>query len=189
LYRLTGRDTIVSYTVTPGTSENRNAGRTRSRGLELGLNYDGKQFDARFGTSLASHRYETYRVSPTLDYSGKEMPQAPRDMTSAELGFRPMSGLRVALEVVHQGSYWMDNANTVRYGGHGLLNLRANYRMGQGWEAWLQARNLADKRYADSASSSYSGVGSYTPNTQNQYTPGAPRSIMLGLSYTYGGKQ
>jgi outer membrane receptor protein involved in Fe transport len=94
----------------------------------------------------------------------------------------------VALELVHQGRYWMDNANTVRYGGHSLLNLRANYRIGQGWEAWLQARNLADKHYADSASSSYSGVGVYTPNTQNQYTPGAPRSIMLGLSYTYGGK-
>lgn len=189
LYRLTGHDTIVSYTVTPGVSENRNAGRTRSQGLELGLNYDGKQFDARFGTAIASHRYEAYRVSPTLDYSGKEMPQAPRDTTTAEFGLRPANGLRVALEVVHQGRYWMDNANTVRYGGHSLFNLRATYRIGQSWQAWLQARNLADRRYADSASSSYSGTGSYSPNTQNQYTPGAPRSIMLGLSYTYGGKQ
>ena len=40
LYRLDGRDTIVSYTMAPGNSENRNAGRTRSQGLELGLNYD-----------------------------------------------------------------------------------------------------------------------------------------------------
>jgi len=188
LYRLTGRDTIVSYTITPGTSENRNAGRTRSQGLELGLNYESRQFDARFGSALASHRYEAYRVSDTLDYSGKEMPQAPSDVTSAEVGVRPVAGLRVALELVHQGHYWMDNANTVRYGGHSLLNLRANYRIGRGWEAWLQTRNLADKRYADSASSSYSGVGVYSPNTQNQYTPGTPRSIMLGLSYTYGGK-
>ena len=47
--------------------------------------------------------------------------------------------------------------------------------------------NLMDKRYADSASSSYAGTGSYAANTQNQYTPGAPRSMMLGLAYTYNG--
>lgn len=79
----------------------------------------------------------------------------------------------------------MNNANTVEYKGHALLNLRASYQVARGLEAWAQVRNLTDKRYADSASSSYAGVGSYAPNSQNQYTPGAPRSVMLGLSYTY----
>jgi len=186
LYRLDGRDTIVSYTVTPGTSENRNAGRTRSQGLELGLNYDAGPLDMRFGTALASHRYLHYRVSGSLDYSGREMPQAPADVSSAEIGYRPAPGARVALEVVHQGRYWMDNANSVTYPGHTVLNLRANYRLAKNWEAWLQVRNLGDARYADSATSSYSGVGKYLANAQNQYTPGAPRSVMLGLAYTFG---
>ena len=186
LYRLTGRDTIVSYTESPGNSENRNAGRTRSQGLELGLNYDSGPFDARFSTAIASHRYLQYRVSAALDYSGNKMPQAPRDVTSAEIGFRPATGARVALEMVHLGRYWMDNANTVEYAGHTLLNVRASYKLGNAWEAWAQARNLTDRRYADSASSSYSGTGTYNPNAQNQYTPGAPRSVMLGLTYTYG---
>lgn len=35
VYELQGKDTIVSYTISQGNSENRNAGRTRSRGLEL----------------------------------------------------------------------------------------------------------------------------------------------------------
>ena len=185
LYRLDGRDTIVSYTLSPGNSENRNAGRTRSEGLELGLNYDSGPFDARFATAIARHRYLRYQVSASLDYSGRTMPQAPRDITSVEIGYQPVAGARVALEAVHQGRYWMNNANTVAYGGHALLNLRASYRIGRGLGAWAQVRNVADKRYADSASSSYSGVGSYVANTQNQYTPGAPRSVMLGLSYTY----
>ena len=185
LYRLDGRDTIVSYTLSPGNSENRNAGRTRSEGLELGLNYDSGPFDARFATAIARHRYLRYQVSASLDYSGRTMPQAPRDITSIEIGYKPVAGARIALEAVHQGRYWMNNANTVAYGGHALLNLRASYRIGRGLGAWAQVRNVADKRYADSASSSYSGVGSYVANTQNQYTPGAPRSVMLGLSYTY----
>jgi iron complex outermembrane recepter protein len=188
LYRLDGRDTIVSYTVTPGASENRNAGRTRSQGLELGLSYDAGLFDARFGTTIATHRFLKYQVSSTLDYSDKQMPQAPRDITAAEIGYKPVQGVRIALELVHQGEYWMDNANTEKYPGHTLLNLRGNYKFAKRWETWLQVRNLTDKRYADSASSSYSGVGAYSPNTQNQYTPGAPRSILIGLAYTFDAK-
>ena len=187
LYRLDGRDTIVSYTLSPGNSENRNAGRTRSEGLELGLHYDSGPFDARFATAIARHRYLRYQVSSALDYSGCTMPQAPRDITSFEIGYKPVAGARIALEAVHQGRYWMNNANTVEYGGHALLNLRASYRLARGLEAWVQVRNVADKRYADSASSSYAGKGSYAPNSQNQYTPGAPRSVMLGLAYTYDG--
>lgn len=188
LYRLDGRDTIVSYTISPGNSENRNAGRTRSQGLELGLNYDAGKFDARFGTTIASHRFLQYQASPTLDYSGKDMPQAPSNITTAEFGYKPVEKARIALELVHQGEYWMNNANTVKYGGHTLLNLRGNYQFAKGWEAWLQVRNLTDTHYADSASSSYSGVGAYSPNTQNQYTPGAPRSVMLGVVYTFDSK-
>lgn len=188
LYRLDGRDTIVNYTISPGNSESRNAGRTRSQGLELGLNYDAGTFDMRFSTTIASHRFRKYQVSSTLDYSGKDMPQAPRDITTAEIGYKPMQGMRIALEVVHQGEYWMNNANTAKYPGHTLLNLRGKYQFAKGWEAWLQARNLTDKHYADSASSSYSGVGADSPNAQNQYTPGAPRSIMVGLAYTFDAK-
>ncbi len=187
LYRLDGHDTIVSYTIAPGLSENRNAGRTRSQGLELGLNYDSELIDARIGTSIATHKFQAYQVSASLDYSGKEMPQAPSDISSAELGYKPMPGVRIALELVHQGHYWMNNANTVRYPGHSLLNLRGSYFVSKDCEVWLQARNLADRRYADSASSSYSGVGTYSQDTQNSYTPGAPRSVMMGLTYRFGG--
>jgi iron complex outermembrane recepter protein len=83
----------------------------------------------------------------------------------------------------------MNNANTVRYGGHALLNLRANWQASKEVELWLQVRNLGDRHYADSASSSYAGSGSYVPNAQNQYTPGAPRSFMLGLSYRFSANQ
>lgn len=188
LYRLDGRDTIVNYTVTPGNSENRNAGQTRSQGLELGLSYDAGAFDARFGTAIASHRFLKYRVSGMLDYSGKNMPQAPANITTAEIGYKPGQRMRIAVEVVRQGEYWMNNANTVRYPGHTLLNLHGKYQFAKGWEAWLQARNLADKHYADSASSAYSGAGSYAPDTQNQYVPGAPRTVLVGLSYTFDAK-
>ena len=189
LYRLEGRDTITSYTLAPGVSENRNAGRTRSSGCELGLNWEAGALDARMGATVASHRFVRYQASGTLDYSGKEMPQAPGHSVVAELGYKPAPGARIALELVKQGASWMNNANTVRYAGHTLLNLRGNYRFSGGWEAWLQGRNLGNQHYSDSATSSYSGVGPYAANTQNQYTVGAPRSLMVGMNYSFeGGK-
>lgn len=189
VYRLEGHDTITSYTIAPGNSINQNAGRTRSSGLELGLTWTHGPFDARFGTTVATHRFLRYQASPTLNYSGKEMPQAPSNTTTAEFGYAPLEHARIALELVHQGDYWMNNANTVRYDGHTLINLRGSYEVVKGTELWVQGRNLTDRLYSDSASSSYSGVGAYSPNTQNQYTVGTPRAVMVGLTYTFDGRR
>lgn len=116
------------------------------------------------------------------------MPAAPNTI-SAELGYKPVQEARIAVEVVQQGSYWMNNANTVSYSGHTLLNVRGKYKMKDGWEAWLQGRNLTNQLYAESASSSYSGTGAYTPSSQDQFTVGAPLSVMIGLSYIFDAKK
>jgi iron complex outermembrane recepter protein len=188
VFRLDGSDTIVSYTIAPGNSENRNAGSTQSTGIEVNMTYDASQFDWRLGAAFAKHQYVDYKPSSSLDYSGNIMPEAPNTV-SAEIGYKPMQGARIAVEVVKVGAYWMDNANTVSYSGYTLLNLRGNYKLNKEWEAWLQGRNLTSQLYAESASSSYNGTGTYNPATQDQYTVGAPMSLMVGLTYTFDGKK
>ena len=185
LYQLSGKDTIVSYTSNTGDSYNKNAGNTRSRGLELSLNQERREWDWRVGATWAEHTFVSYRVSDKVgaieDYSGKDMPQAPSHTITAQVGWKFTPASRVALGLVKQGGYWMNNANTVRYAGHTLLNLTASHKLADGWEVWGQVRNLTDKRYSDNASSSYKS-GAYTPNTQNTYAAGAPRSVMVGLT-------
>ena len=188
LFRLDGRDTIVSYTIAPGNSENRNAGSTRSTGVELNISYEAGKLDGRVGASIAHHQYLDYQASSTLDYSGKDMPISPNTLT-AEIGYKPIPDARLAIEVVQQSSYWMNNANTVSYSGHTLLNLRGNYKMNNDWEGWLQGRNLTNQLYAETASSSYSGTGIYNASAQDQYTVGAPLSVMVGLTYTFDAKK
>ena len=85
------------------------------------------------------------------------------------------------------GSYYMDNANTVRYPGHELLNLRAQTKVGA-WDVWASIMNATDAHYAETASSSFKGSGTYNPNTQDTYTPGAPRTFLLGARYHFGAK-
>ncbi|MBM3386622.1 MAG: TonB-dependent receptor, partial [Betaproteobacteria bacterium] len=185
LYQLDGRDTIVSYSPDVGSSFNKNAGKTRSKGIEIALQQQLSQWDWRVGATWARHEYVQYKLSSTEDYSGKDMPQAPNHTIHAQVSWKFLPQSRVALGVIKQGSYWMNNLNTVRYGGHTLLNLTATHQLAGDWEIWGQVRNLTDKRYANSASSTYKS-GTYTPNSQNTYSPGAPRSVMVGLTKTFG---
>jgi len=182
VYQLTGDNTIVSYTISPGNSENRNAGKTRSQGLELALSQQHIAWDWYLSATVAKHSFVTYKLGATEDYSGKTMPQAPNHTLNAQIGWKPTPVTRLALGMVRQSQYWMNNLNTVSYEGHTLLNLNATHQLFSSLEVWGQVRNLEDRRYADSASSSYKS-GAFTPNTQNTYSPGAPRSFMVGLTW------
>jgi len=193
LYQLSGKDTIVSYTPEVGNSFNKNAGDTRSRGFELSLNQQLRSWDWRMGSTWAEHTYVDYRLSDAAgaieDYSGKRMPQAPNHTLNAQVGWNFTPASRLALNLVKQGSSWMNNANTVRYAGHTLLNLTMSHKLQDGWEVWGQVRNLTDKNYSDNAASRFiPGRGAYNPNTQNTYAAGAPRSIMVGLNKSWGGR-
>jgi iron complex outermembrane recepter protein len=116
---------------------------------------------------------------------GQRHAAGPQHTITAQVGWKITPASRVALGLVKQGSYWMNNANTVRYAGHTLLNLTASHKLANGWEVWGQVRNLTDKLYSDNASSRYIS-GTYSPNTQNTYAAGAPRSVMLGLTKSFG---
>lgn len=176
VYHMTKKDDIVSYT-DPVTTQRTvvNAGKTLHRGVELGLGLplaQDWQIDASL--SYARHTYETWIVSGTVDYSGREMEAAPRVIANTRLSYSPvhMNGGRVQLEWFKLGSYWLDAENTGKYGGHNLVNLRANYPFGKGMELYGSISNLFDKRYAETA------AGSGAAPT---YTSGLPRSVVVGL--------
>lgn len=188
LYRLTGRDEIVSYALTPGQSEPRNAGKTRHEGLEFGLDYTPQnRWSAKLNGAASRHVFREYQTSPTENFNGKTIPAAPRWLVNVEVGYKLTPQWRVSAEVQHVGAYYMDNANTVRYDGHALLNLRAQTQVGA-WALWASIMNAADAHYAEFASSSFKGSGARNPETQDTYTPGAPRTVLFGARYTFGAK-
>ena len=179
LYRLDGTDTIVSFRNPDNTSVNKNAGKTTSQGVELSLSQENTAWDWQVGANFSRHAYVDYKTSSALDYSGKTMPSAPWHTLNATLGYRVVPGARIAVNLVKQGEYYMDDANTAVYAGHTLLNLTGSYQMGDGWESWFQVRNLTDQLYANTASKGSSG---------NTYGVGAPRSLMLGVTKLFGKK-
>ncbi|NMG42780.1 TonB-dependent receptor [Aromatoleum toluvorans] len=173
-YDLTKRDDIVSQR-DPETTRTitTNAGRTRHRGVELGLGaplHRTVRFDVSM--SYAWHDFEEWKTSQG-DFSGREQASAPRFVSNTRLTWTPAGTVRAQLEWLRIGSYWLDDANTVKYGGHNLFNLRGNYALNPTWSLFGSIHNLTDKRYAESAQLS---TGS-TP----VYSPGLPRTVIAGV--------
>lgn len=177
LYRLDGEDEVVSYTGLNNVRVSLNTGKTRHEGIELGGRWkisDTYEQSLKLSGSIARHKYKEYQT--TVNYNGNYMPSAPKSFGTLEYQIKPLPELLLAVEGVYVGSYWMDDANTIKYNGHSLLNIRANYKH-DAYEVYGQVLNVADVHYADSASFSF--------NTTS-YTPGAPRTFLLGLRYHFG---
>ncbi|UAY54954.1 TonB-dependent receptor [Arachidicoccus terrestris] len=177
LYRMNGTGEIISVRNNDGSSENKNAGKTSHTGLELGISYKpGHQWDLRLGGTLASHKFRE-ETQGTVVLDGNHMQAAPAWLGNGVISYRPdfIKGLHVSLEYQQVGRYYMDDANTTRYKGFRVINLRAGYQWGK-TELWAHALNLLDQYYADVATKSSYGYS---------YNPGNPFTLAIGLAYNF----
>ena len=179
-YELVKRDDLVSQRdLATNVATSVNAGKTRHRGVELALGgsfASAWRLDAAW--SYAKHTYERW-VTANADSSGKEIESAPRTIANTRLTWTPDAASSMQLEWVRIGSYWLEASNSPTFGkypGHDVFNLRANRRLGQHLSVFARIMNLADKRYADSAS-----VSSNTA----VYSPALSRAYYAGLEATW----
>ena len=176
-YDLTKRDDIVAQRDPVSTlTQVVNAGRTSHRGVELGLGLPlAATWRADVATSYAVHRYEQW-VTTAGVFSGKEMESAPRVLTNARLTWAPRTRASVQAEWVRLGRYWLDAANTQRYDGHDLVNVRTTLPLAKDAGFFASIYNLGNRRYADSAQLSAN---------QPVLSPGLPRTLYAGLELTW----
>jgi Fe(3+) dicitrate transport protein len=106
---------------------------------------------------------------------GNHVPEVPVHAGSLTAGFEQMGRWRVNATVSHFGAFYADKENTEelredggRVPDHTLISARASVTLGAGASLWLQGRNLADRLYIS--------------DVQDGLRPGAPRTIVAGLS-------
>ncbi|HVU54803.1 MAG TPA: TonB-dependent receptor [Puia sp.] len=177
LYLLEGTNQIISVKQPDGTFLNQNSGKTRHKGIEYGITYrPDEEWTLRVSGSNADHVF-VVQYENGKDYSGRQMAAAPHFIANAELTWRPafFKGFRLSIEGQHLGRYWMDDANTSRYKGFDIVNLRTGYQR-NGWEIWVNALNAFNTYYASLASKSSYGYS---------YNLGDPREVTLGLSWHF----
>ncbi len=152
-------------------------GKSRHIGIELQADWrTATGFYAGIAGTWARHRYDfTTAARGETIVSGNDIDTAPRTLGSLRLGWDRGRG-RVELEGVHQGAYKLDAANDHRYGGHDLLNLRAQWRIDDAWQLTGRINNLTDRLYADRADYAF---GDY------RYFPGRTREFFLDIAYRH----
>jgi len=183
VYTMRVKDDLVSF-IDPVTDDRTtvNAGRTSHTGIELGLGsqlVETVRLDISY--SYAKHTYEEWvqRVGGSnVDFSGNEIAFAPRTIGNARLAYQPglLNGGRIELELVHLGSYWLDQNNTEKYGDHEIVNLRMNHHINKQMNVYARVMNLTDKKYATAASLSRGNA---------EFAPGMPRTFYAGLDFKF----
>ena len=189
LFDITTRDELVVDTNTGGRSTFKNAGKTSRRGIEF--SHIGQLSEAlrttvsltflraRFDDSFVSGSGASASTVP----AGNRLPGTPERNVYAELAWSPAQawgGFNSALEVVHTGPLYVNDANTDAAEASTVLNLRAGFRQTVGnWQfgQLLRLDNATDRYYA----------GSVIVNEGNGrfFEPAIGRHFMLALSAKY----
>lgn len=171
VFALGTRDAIVQFQEVNGRAYYRNAGRTRTRGAELGLGgsaplhgvSDALALDVAY--TLTRVRFTDYRVqtgTSTEVLDGRTLPGAPERFTRVTLRARPFAGLLspLALEADHTwaSALFADDRNTLRVAGYGrgVLDLRTLWSAGR-VRPFVALQNAFDQRYVGSVT--VNGVG------------------------------
>ncbi len=152
---------------------NFNGGATRSRGLELSINWAlTETLSWAFQGAYAKHSFN----NDVLGNKYNDLTSAPRETASTQLDWQLTSNSRLSLAANYVGEYYLDDANAHRYEGHTLLNLRWRQDFKNNAYGVIRINNVADIDYAERARFSF---GNY------QYFVGQPRTVFVELGLKY----
>jgi len=180
IYKMDGKNEIVSTRLSDGSYINENAGITSHKGIELNIKYAPvKEIHFRIGGTVAKHEYVNY-IQQGKTFSGNEMPQAPAYIMNGEISYKPsyLKGFRISVETESLGSYFTDPQNTSKYNGFTVFNARTGYEW-KAFETWINWINVTNKNYAVTVEKSAYGTS---------YRPGQLSTINVGIGYHFNQK-
>ena len=182
-------DALVRAYTDEGFSYQVNAGRVIHKGLEFSINSQvTDEVEVSLALSKSIHEFDLYVVdagkvdrkgnSKEVDYSGNKLKLAPNYIANLRLVYTPsyVADLTSVLEVKSTGDYYMDDANSKKYGGYTVANVKFNYQLTDALRLHGRITNITDKYYAQQAEISYS---------REKYAPASGRMTYVGMSYRF----
>ena len=168
-----------------------NAGESRHKGLETLIkgNITPKRSPVNMNLNIThtwmDNKFETF-VDDGVDHSGNQLPGVPEHHLRTSLKTGYADKIRLNLEWIHSGSMFLDDANTKKYPGHHLFNLKASWNIftGNSANAQIQAglNNILDRHHAAMV---LVNAPSYGGSAPRHYYPGAPRNAYLRLTMRF----
>jgi len=192
------------------TDQYQNIGGMQNRGVEVAVKSDQSQavsFDVAYTYLDAKFtRYENFnlllgnRFSPapgantrvSYNNTGNVVPRAPKHKLFLAARVKPVAGLTVTTEMNAQSSYFADEINQEKIGGHTVFDLITNYDFSTGannvvqWNLFGRIDNVLDRTYYNTARGYYDSNADFTYNAEDLsivVNPG--RRYTAGISATF----
>lgn len=182
IYHAWLKDEIMLYQVgMMGMSAANNADKSYHQGFEFSghgtLAENLLTGEDNLETRLA-YTYSNFHFDGDSVYGDNAIPGMPKHYIRTELRYNHPIGAYLApnIEYVPQG-YYVDMANTEKSDSYVAFGLRTGYDVNEKLSLFLDARNLADKRYAEIADV----VTTFSPANSAIYSPAIGRSFFAGL--------
>lgn len=180
LFQTDTKNEIVSDSSYEGRTSYKNAGETRRRGLELGLDQQfGYDWQLKAAWTLLDARYRSNACgSDSCD--GKRIPGIARNMAYAGLAYAPEQGWYAGGDLRYLSDIATNDQNDVKAPAYTVVGLNSGYKwLVQNWTLDLFGRvdNLLDRHY----------IGSVIVNESNgrYYEPAPGRNYSVGLTLSY----
>ena len=186
LYYMDVDDGIVHAENENGDRYLTNASRVIHKGLEVAADWImTDEVNLSLAYSKSKHTFDKHGEND--EFSGNEMKMAPDYIANVRLRYAPryLTGLSSQLELQSIGKYWLDDANSTNtetgeertYEGYTIINLKARYQVSSQLSLHGRVLNVTDKVYEQEGEYRYG---------KNAWSPGAPRTLYLGLNYKWG---
>ncbi len=153
LYRSNVNGQLLNFTTSPNSipANTFNAGNTIIQGVELGFGVDVLRDLASEGDKVTVSQFWNYTDAHFVNdpfYGNNRLAGLPPHVLRTTVRYAHPSGFYIApsAEFVPVGMY-ADFANTLQVPAYALLNLSTGFDFGNGSLIYLDARNLANKRY------------------------------------------
>ena len=187
-----------------------NIGGMRNRGIEVAVKSNQDQLfsmdvaytflDAKFTqydnfNLLLGNRFSPAPGASTItpyNNSGHVVPRTPKHKLFLTARVMPMEGLVLTTEMNAQSSYFADEINQEKVGGHAIFDLIANYDFATGannsieWALFGRVDNVLDRTYYNTARGFYDSNGDFAYNAEDLsivVNPG--RRWTAGVSATF----
>ena len=185
LFYIDVEDELVGFELSgSGQSFFENAGSSTHRGIESAVTL--KLLPGLTGTlayTYSDFTFDTFRDRSGNDFDGNKIPGVPDNQFHFEMNYQHPTGFYASWDLLHAGSFYADNANTVRSGAYTVANLRAGYtgRKDQ-WEIspFFGVNNVFAEKYFDNIRLNAGNDRYYEPAPERNFYGG----IVMRYNFT-----
>ncbi len=177
------RHELLTVEIEPNVFAESNASPTVHQGIEAGLTSPLWQGGAAGALSLRqAYTFSDFHYRDDDTFGDNRLPGLPRHYYQAEVRYDHPSGFYAGVNTQYASKVAVDYANSYYADAYATFGATLGYASPKDdWQAWLDLRNLTDKRYAATVTPGYNDNGADAARS----TPGEGFGVYTGVSWSW----